>query len=86
MEKTDTTVWVGLIQMLKEKELLPVIAFCFSRARITNLVHALDSVDLLTKGAFQQFLFCNLLIFVFLFFVCPLSAGFLAQFGVKRCS
>ncbi|VDL94625.1 unnamed protein product [Schistocephalus solidus] len=50
MEKSDTTVWVGLIQMLKERELMPVIAFCFSRARITNLVHALDSVDLLSKA------------------------------------
>ncbi|KAL7058832.1 hypothetical protein AAHC03_013428 [Spirometra sp. Aus1] len=50
MEKSDTTVWVGLIQMLKERDLMPVIAFCFSRARISNLVRALDSVDLLSKA------------------------------------
>uniref|UniRef100_A0A5K3FIR5 DSHCT domain-containing protein n=1 Tax=Mesocestoides corti TaxID=53468 RepID=A0A5K3FIR5_MESCO len=47
---TDTTVWTGLIRMLQERELTPVIVFCFSRAKITNLVHCLDSIDLLNKS------------------------------------
>nr|CDS31957.1 DNA RNA helicase C terminal [Hymenolepis microstoma] len=47
--KTATTVWVGLIRMLKEHELTPVIVFCFSRARINSLVQCLGSVDLLNK-------------------------------------
>ncbi|VUZ45045.1 unnamed protein product [Hymenolepis diminuta] len=47
--KTATTIWVGLIRMLKEHELMPVIVFCFSRAKINNLVQSLESVDLLNK-------------------------------------
>ncbi|KAM7542974.1 hypothetical protein Aperf_G00000015638 [Anoplocephala perfoliata] len=47
--KAATTVWLGLIRMLREHELMPVIVFCFSRARINNLVQCLDSVDLLNK-------------------------------------
>ncbi|VDN98697.1 unnamed protein product [Rodentolepis nana] len=48
-KKTATTVWVGLIRMLKEHELMPVIVFCFSRAKINNLAQCLSSVDLLSK-------------------------------------
>ncbi|KAL5107967.1 Helicase SKI2W [Taenia crassiceps] len=48
--KSDVTVWSGLIRMLQEHELMPVIVFCFSRARINNLVQCLNSIDLLNKS------------------------------------
>ncbi|CDS37381.1 DNA RNA helicase C terminal [Echinococcus multilocularis] len=47
--KSDITVWSGLIRMLQEHELMPVIVFCFSRAKINNLVQCLNSIDLLNK-------------------------------------
>ncbi|VDM31683.1 unnamed protein product [Hydatigera taeniaeformis] len=55
--KSDITVWSGLIRMLQEHELMPVIVFCFSRAKINNLVQCLDSIDLLNKCRSSSFLF-----------------------------
>lgn len=52
--KTATTIWVGLIRMLQEQELMPTIVFCFSRAKINNLALSLDSVDLLNKSEFTS--------------------------------
>ncbi|VDK34528.1 unnamed protein product [Taenia asiatica] len=48
--KSEITVWSGLIRMLQEHELMPVIVFCFSRAKINNLVQCLNSIDLLNKS------------------------------------
>lgn len=46
--KQEQTLWVGLIDHLKRKNKLPVVAFTLSRNRCDNNAEALKSVDLCT--------------------------------------
>ena len=45
----DKNVWLSVIEMLKKKDKLPVVAFTFSKKRIEDNANHLNSVDLTTS-------------------------------------
>lgn len=47
--KQEETIWVGLVNHLKQQDKLPVIAFTLSRGRCDKNSESLTSVDLTTK-------------------------------------
>ena len=46
----DKNVWISVIDMLKKKEKLPVVAFTFSKRKIDENAHNLASIDLTTQS------------------------------------
>lgn len=46
--KSDRTHWLKLIDTLKQKELLPLAVFCFSKKRCDQIVDSLGSLDFTT--------------------------------------
>ncbi|TNN08039.1 Helicase SKI2W [Schistosoma japonicum] len=46
--------WLGFVRLLKERDLLPVIAFSFSRSSLETLAKNLSSVDLTSTNEKQQ--------------------------------
>ncbi|KAG5443338.1 Helicase SKI2W, variant 2 [Clonorchis sinensis] len=58
-EKRIKNMWLGVVRLLQERELMPAIAFGFSRNSLETLAENLSSVDLLSKdekNEVQQFL------------------------------
>ncbi|CAH8606420.1 unnamed protein product [Schistosoma mattheei] len=54
--------WLGVIHLLQERDLMPTIAFAFSRSSLETLAGHLSSVDLLNSSEKQQvknFLHCS---------------------------
>ncbi|CAL8087766.1 unnamed protein product [Calicophoron daubneyi] len=49
-EKRTKNLWLGVVRLLKERELMPAIAFGFSRNALEVLASHLSSVDLLDKN------------------------------------
>ncbi|VDP52304.1 unnamed protein product [Schistosoma margrebowiei] len=68
--------WLGVIHLLQERDLMPTIAFAFSRSSLETLAGHLSSVDLLNSS--NQFLtlmpIILLLMFLLNIFIYPLSA------------
>lgn len=48
--KEDRNIWLSLIEMLRKKEKLPVVAFTFSRKRCDDNADQLSSLDLTTSS------------------------------------
>ncbi|CAH8634358.1 unnamed protein product [Schistosoma margrebowiei] len=46
--------WLGFVNLLKEQNLMPAIAFAFSRSSVETLAKNLSSVDLTSKSEKQQ--------------------------------
>jgi len=46
----DKNIWISVIDMLKKKDKLPVVAFTFSKKKIEDNVHNLASLDLTTQS------------------------------------
>ncbi|KAK7095479.1 superkiller complex protein 2-like [Littorina saxatilis] len=46
----DKNVWLSVIEMLKKKDKLPMVAFTFSKRRIEDNINNLQSVDLTTQA------------------------------------
>ncbi len=46
----DKAVWLSIIEMLRKKDKLPVVAFTFSKKKIDENSQNLQSVDLLTAS------------------------------------
>ncbi|CAH8592904.1 unnamed protein product [Schistosoma turkestanicum] len=54
--------WLGVVHLLQERDLMPAIAFAFSRSSLETLAGHLSSVDLLNSSEKQQvknFLHCS---------------------------
>ncbi|KER34033.1 hypothetical protein T265_00220 [Opisthorchis viverrini] len=49
-EKRIKNMWLGVVRLLQERELMPAIAFGFSRNSLETLAENLSSVDLLSKA------------------------------------
>lgn len=47
--------WLGVVRLLQERELMPAIAFGFSRNSLEVLAEHLSSVDLLSKSEYSVF-------------------------------
>lgn len=46
----DKNVWLSVIEMLKKKDKLPMVAFIFSKRRIEDNINNLQSIDLTTQA------------------------------------
>ncbi|KAL8606412.1 hypothetical protein ACOMHN_060317 [Nucella lapillus] len=46
----DKNIWLSVIEMLKKKDKLPMVAFIFSKRRIEDNIYNLQSVDLTTQA------------------------------------
>lgn len=46
----DKNIWLSVIEMLKKKDKLPMVAFIFSKRRIEDNIFNLQSVDLTTAA------------------------------------
>ena len=46
----DKNIWLSVIEMLKKKDKLPMVAFTFSKRRIEENIANLQSVDLTTQA------------------------------------